>query len=175
MSTRRRVWSLASVGLIAGVVALAGCGGKSGGSTSASATQRVKRLEVTVVSSRAEVPGPARMLVRAAELLGWPRRAEAAVCTVSAGGQTVQTDASGKATLLNVPVDASGIIPVTISCNGVTSTVNITGTPGAIVAVTVEVGGGSVEVKAKSESVSEPSTPSQPSTSKKSPDSESDS
>ena len=102
---------------------LAGCGGgskSSSSTTGATATQRVKRLEVTVVRPRAEAPAAARpFLARAAELLGWPRDAEAATCSVSAGGVgPVQTDASGKATLLNVPVDSSGIIPVSINCDG---------------------------------------------------------
>ena len=160
--------------VIVGTLVLAGCGGGKGSSSSttgASATQTVKRLEVTVVRPTAAAETPRAFLARAAELLGWARIAEAASCTVTAAGQTVSTDAGGKAILLNVPVDSTGNIPVTIDCNGVQSTVNVSGAPGSVVSVTVEVGPGKVEVKAKNEHVSppkvgqvgEPSQPSQPS------------
>ena len=172
MDLMAKAWFLRAlvVGVMAGALFLAGCGGgskSSSSTTGATATQRVKRLEVTVVRPRAEAPAAARpFLARAAELLGWPRDAEAATCSVSAGGVgPVQTDASGKATLLNVPVDSSGNIPVAIDCSGVQSTVNVSATPNSVVAVTVEVEPGKVEVKAKSEHVSEPSVrqPSEPS------------
>lgn len=162
------------VALLAGAVVLAGCsGGKSSSTTGATATQTVKRLEVTVVRPRAEAPVARPFLARAAELLGWAREAEAAAgdCTVSAGGVSAQTDASGKATLVDVPVPPGGIIVVTIQCNGrPTSSVSlaVTSAPGTVVAVTVEVGDNRVEVKAKNErvsppKVSQPSQPSQPS------------
>jgi hypothetical protein len=152
--------------VLLGAVTLAGCGGsKSSSTTGAAATQTVKRLEVTVVSRSAAVRGPRSFVAWAAEILTWGRSAEAAICTVTAGGQTATTDVGGKAVLQNVPVGPSGNIPVTINCYGTTSAVNITGTPGAVVSVTVEVEPGKVEVRAKSEHVSEPkvSQPSQPS------------
>lgn len=160
-----------SVALLAAVVVLAGCGSsKSSSTTGATATQKVKRLEVTVVRPRAEAPAARPFLARAAELLGWARNAEAAVCQVTTNPNTVQaqteaTDPNGKATLLNVPVDSSGIIPVSINCDGTQSDVRISAAPSSSVAVTVEVGPGKVEVKAKSEHVSQPtvSQPSQPS------------
>ena len=126
---------------------------------------------MTVVRPRAEAPAVRPFLAWAAELLGWARDAEAASCAVSAGGVgPVQTDASGKATLVNVPVGPSGIIPVSINCDGTQSQVNINAAPNSSVAVTVEVEQGKVEVKAKNEHVSAPkvgepkvSQPSQPS------------
>jgi hypothetical protein len=167
-----------AVALLSGSAILAGCGGGGGSggksttssTTSATATQRVKRLEVTVVQPTAAAPAERTFLAWAAELLGWARNAEAATCTVSAPGiPPVQTDSKGKATLLNVAVDSTGNVPVSINCGGVLSSVNVSGAPGAVVAVTVEVGPGKVEVKAKNEhvgepSVSQPSEPSKPST-----------
>jgi hypothetical protein len=156
-----------SVALLAAVVVLAGCGSsKSSSTTGATATQTLKRLEVTVVRSSAEAPAARPFLARAAELLGWAREAEAAAgeCTVSAGGVSAPT-VNGKATLVDVTVPAGGIIDVAIQCNGgPTSHVNlpVTSAPGAVVAVTVEVGDNKVEVKAKNEHVSEPKV-SQPS------------
>jgi hypothetical protein len=166
---------LLAVAVLSGSVILAGCGGGGSGSksttsstTGATATQKVKRLEVTVVQPTAAAPVERTFLAWAAELLGWVRNAEAATCTVSAPGvPSVQTDSKGKATLLNVPVDSTGTIPVSINCGGVLSSVNVTGAPGAVVAITVEVAPGKVEVKAKNEHVSEPSVdqsePSKPS------------
>jgi hypothetical protein len=166
---------LLAVAVLSGSVILAGCGGGGSGSksttsstTGATATQKVKRLEVTVVQPTAAAPMGRTFLAWAAELLGWVRNAEAATCTVSAPGvPSVQTDSKGKATLLNVPVDSTGTIPVSINCGGVLSSVNVTGAPGAVVAITVEVAPGKVEVKAKNEHVSEPSVdqsePSKPS------------
>src|SRR5262245_54263069 len=115
------------------LVVLAGCGGgKSSSTTGATVAQSVKRLEVTVVGSgTAAAPGTWPFLAWAKELLSWARDAEAAVCSVSAGGQIVPTDAGGKATLVNVPV-VNGNILVTINCNGVVSTVNISATPGTV-------------------------------------------
>jgi hypothetical protein len=163
---RRR---LVGIGLLAGAVVLAGCGGSKSssttGGTSATASQTVKRLEVTVVNKgTAAAPGPRPFLAWAAELLGWPRHAEAASCVVSAGGlPAVPTDANGKATILNVPVNQSGNILVTINCNGVVSTVNISATPNTVVAVTIQVGPGVLAVTARNDNISEPSTPSTPS------------
>jgi hypothetical protein len=163
-----------AVALLSGSAILAGCGGGGGSksttssTTGATATQKVKRLEVTVVQPTAAAPAERTFLAWAAELLGWVRNAEAATCRVSAPGvPSVQTDSKGKATLLNVPVDSTGNIPVSINCGGVLSSVNVTGAPGAVVAITVEVAPGKVEVKAKNEHVSEPSAnqsePSEPS------------
>jgi hypothetical protein len=157
------------VGLMAAALFVAGCGGGgkgSGSPTSATATQTVKRLEVTVVRPSAAAETPRPFFAWATDLLAFGRSAEAASCSVTAGLQTVQTDAHGKATLVNVPVDATGNIPVTINCDGTESLVNVSAKAGTVVSVTVEVRPGRVEVKAKNEhvsepSVSEPSTPSQ--------------
>src|SRR5262245_50536443 len=163
--------------VLSGAVMLAGCGGGSKGTSSATgataATQKKgRRLEVTVVQPRAEAPAERTFMAWAQELLSWTRAAEAATCSVSAnGGPSVPTDAKGKATIPDVPVDDTGIIVVSINCGGVLSSVNVTGAPGAVVAVTVEVAPGKVEVKAKNEhvsppngsNVSQPSEPSEPS------------
>ena len=153
---------LGSVVLL-GALILAACGGKSSSSTSASSpqAQTVKRLEVTVVSRNAAAQSPRSFMAWAAEIMSWGRSAEAATCTVSAGGKTATTDADGKAVLQDVTVGAGGNIPVTINCNGTVSTVNITATAGTVVTVVVEVEPGKVEVRAKSEHVSQPSKPSQ--------------
>jgi hypothetical protein len=158
-----------AIGLAAVAILAAGCGGGSKSSstspTGATAAQTVKRLEVTVVRSSAAAPAPRTFLARATDLLLFARAAEAATCSVTAGGQTVSTDAGGKAVLVNVPVDATGNIPVSINCDGTVSQVNVSATAGTVVNVTVEVRPGRVEVKAKGEHVSEPSVskPSEPS------------
>ena len=139
-------------------IAVAGCGGKSGSTTSSSSTAALKRLDVQVV--RTTAAAPSRSLVASvADLLGWPQVAEASHCTVSAGGISGGTDASEKATLLNVPLDSvTGNVTVTIACSGSpSSTVNLQGVPGAHVSVTVEVEPGKVEAKIKDQQVSSPS------------------
>jgi hypothetical protein len=79
-----------AVALLSGSAILAGCGGGGGSksttssTTGATATQKVKRLEVTVVQPTAAAPAERTFLAWAAELLGWARNAEAATCTVSA-------------------------------------------------------------------------------------------
>src|SRR5262249_7428072 len=158
MGAGTRYRMLGSIALL-GTVILAGCGGKSSSSTSASGSQAqsVKRLEVTVVNRSAAAQGPRSFMARAAELLFWGRSAEAATCMVSAGGQTANTDANGKAVFQNVAVDATGNIPMTFNCNGTVSTLNVPATPGTVVTLKVEIALGKVEVTARSSHVSEPS------------------
>jgi hypothetical protein len=156
------------VAVLSGAVLLAGCGGgsKSSNSTTGatSAQGKVKRLEVTVVGASAAAPGARSFLAWASELLSWGRSAEAATCTVSSQGISATTGPNGKATLVNVPVPPDGNIPVTIDCGGgAVSNLFIPATPNTVVAVTVEVGPGKVQVKARNDHVSEPSEPSEPS------------
>ncbi len=167
LATRLLLLQTLMIGLVVVALFVAGCGGGKGSGTSsttgASATQTVKRLEVTVVRPTAAAPGPRPFYAWATDLLQFARAAEAATCSVTAGGQTVSTDANGKAILVNVPVDATGNIPVSIDCDGTLSSVNVSAKPGTVVNVTVEVRPGRVEVKAKGEHVSQPSKVSEPS------------
>jgi len=166
LATRLLLLQTLMIGLVVVALFVAGCGGKSSGASSptgASATQTVKRLEVTVVRPTAAAPVPRPFYAWATDLLQFARAAEAATCSVTAGLQTVQTDSHGKAILVNVPVDATGNIPVSIDCDGTKSEVNVTAKAGTVVNVTVEVRPGRVEVKAKGEHVSEPSKVSEPS------------
>lgn len=173
LATRLLLLQTLMIGLVVVALFVAGCGGGGKGSgtsstTGASATQTVKRLEVTVVRPSAAAPGPRPFYAWATDLLQFARAAEAATCSVTAAGQTVSTNANGKAILVNVPVDATGNIPVSIDCDGTLSSVNVSAKPGTVVNVTIEVRPGRVEVKAKGEHVSQPSKvsePSEPSTS----------
>jgi hypothetical protein len=168
MRTSKRSGSWYSVAVVAGASALilAACGGKSGSSTtpnSRSSAQKVGRLEVHVVRGSASAPA-ASMLARLGDLLGWPRTAEAATCTVTANGVAGATDASGTAVLVNVPVPANGILPVNVACSdGSGGAFSLTATGGTNVTVTVEVEPGQLEVKVKDQQVSQVSQPSQPS------------
>jgi hypothetical protein len=170
LATRLLLLQTLMIGLVVVALFVAGCGGgsKSSGTSSptgATASQKVKRLEVTVVRPTAAAQTPRPFYAWATDLLQFARAAEAATCSVTAGGQTVPTNSNGKAVLFDVTVGAGGVIPVSINCDGAVSEVNVTGTPGAVVNVTVEVRPGRVEVKAKGEHVSEPSKPSEPSVS----------
>jgi hypothetical protein len=105
------------------------------------------------------------MLARVGDLLGWPQLAEASSgipgCNVTATGATpAVTDADGNATLTGVTFPNT----VAVTCpGGQSGSFPVTGAPGAVVKVEVEVG--SIEVKVKGQHVSQPqpSQPSQPS------------
>jgi hypothetical protein len=164
------VRALGSIVLL-GAVVLAGCGGggKSGSPTASSSTQTLKRVDVHVVGGGVAEGPRQSMLARIGNLIGWPQMAEASAgvpgCTVSGGGATATTDANGNASLVGVvfvPPPAS--TPINVTCpGGQTGTFPVTGAPGAIVKVEVEVG--SIEVRVKNQKVSEPkvSEPSKPS------------
>lgn len=150
------------VALLAGVVLLAGCGGKSGSSTTSSSAQTVKRLEVHVVRGGSAEAPRRFMLARIADLLGWPQVAEASSgipgCTVAAGGGSAVTDADGNATLTSI----APFTFVTITCPpNLPANIPLSGPAGAVVKAEIEVG--SIEVKVKNQQVSQPSTPSPPS------------
>ncbi len=157
-------WYLgAALGVLA--MAAAGCGGSSSSSSGpSSSTQTLKRLEVQLVRTAAQLPAPT-MLARLGDLLGWPQVAEASHCTVTAGGVTATTGPDEKATLNGVAVSPGGTVPVTIQCSdGTTGSFTLAGAvPGAVVSVTVEVEPGKVEVKIRDQHVSPPSKPSKPS------------
>jgi len=160
------------VGMMSSAAVLAGCGGGGKSATGPSQSASLRRLEVEVVT-----PGTARlsepsMLVRLAELIGWPRRAEAAGlpgCTVSVPGlPPATTNASGRAILTNVPVPNT----VSVSCpNGPSGTFPVDGPPGSVVTFRVEARADRIEVRGRNESVSPsvspPSPPSPPSPSAK--------
>ena len=164
--------ALGSVMLL-GAVALAGCGGggKSGTPTASTTTsasaQKVKQVNLHLVrSGSAEAPRQS-MLVRVADLLGWPQVAEASTgvqgCTVSAGGGSAVTDVNGNATLTSV----NPFTFVTVTCPPSSpANVPLMGPAGAV--VTAEIETNNIEVRVRNQrvsepKVSEPSTPSKPS------------
>lgn len=166
-----RVWSRRGIGLTVGIVvtgvALVGCGsGKSSSSTSSTSTgQTLKQWEVRVKGS-SSAQAPARSFMeRFAGLFGWPQIAEAGTgvpgCIVSAPGAvppTATTDANGKAVLINPTTPGQA----TVDCPGGPSpdlVIPITGPPGSIIEVEVELENGVLKVEAEAEDAS-PSEPS---------------
>ena len=159
------------VGLAAGGLILAGCGGGSSKSSSTPAgsnasTAALKRLEVQVTpGASAEIPRQTRLAQLGELVLGWPRTAEAAPaianCTVSAStlpGVSAATNAQGKAVLTDVPVPAT----VNVSCpDGTSGVFPVNGEPGALVSIRVRGRAGRLEVRSRhgaiSPSISEPS------------------
>lgn len=171
MTVGRRHGLEIGVAIAATAAVLVGCGGStSSTTTSSSSAQTLRQWEVRVTGrSSAQVPAGAFM-ERLAGLLGWPQVAEASSgvpgCTVSAPGPggtvSAVTDANGKAILVNVFTPGMA----TVACPGAMQlSIRITGPPGAIVEVEVEINNGALRVKAETEDAS----PSEPSISEPSP------
>jgi hypothetical protein len=171
------------VGVMAGALFLAGCGGggkssSATGATAGSSSNTLKRAEVTVLRTAAQAPAMS-MLARAASLLGWPQVAEAAACTVTGGGVTGVSAGGDKFILTNPTLNADNSLDITVSCGADASgTLHLTGlTPGAAIQVKVEARPGRLRVRSRVDdvnsevSVSGPSEPSEPSVSRSGPNS----
>ena len=168
------------VGVMAGALFLAGCGGggkssSATGATAGSSSNTLKRAEVTVLRTAAQAP-PMSMLARAASLLGWPQVAEAAACTVTGGGVAGVSAGGDKFILINPTLNADNSLDITVSCGADASgTLHLTGlTPGAAIQVKVEARPGRLRVRSRVDDVNSEvsvSGPSEPSVSRSGPNS----
>jgi hypothetical protein len=168
------------VGVMAGALFLAGCGGggkssSATGATAGSSSNTLKRAEVTVLRTAAQAPAMS-MLARAASLLGWPQVAEAAACTVTGGGVTGVSAGGDKFILTNPTLNADNSLDITVSCGADASgTLHLTGlTPGAAIQVKVEARPGRLRVRSRVDDVNSEvsvSGPSEPSVSRSGPNS----